>query len=260
MRIILVLLSSFLFRFGYGQTVKQKTTVKQIWVAYINQAQFAKHWGTWFAVHLRTKEDFVTDFSQMMAQGGLSYLVTNLRFTAGYTFINYFPADNHLYVSQPEHRPWQLVTWNNNSGRIKISQAVRLEERWRRKIESSSKLAKGYNFNYRAGYNLQFNFPLSKKGFVKNSLSLIANDEIQVNFGKEIVYNYFDQNRVFVGFNYMTTDNSNLQIGYMNAFQQLSAGTRYRKLQVIRVYYFHNLNFLKDKPHKELEKTPGGAG
>jgi hypothetical protein len=260
MRIILIFLLSSLCGFGYGQTVKQKTTVKQIWVAYINQAQFSKHWGSWFSLHLRTKEDFVTDLSQFMAQGGLSYLATNLRFTAGYSFINYFPADNHLYVSQPEHRPWQLLSWNNNSHRLRSSQTVRLEERWRRKIESSGKLAKGYNFNYRMGYNLQFNFPLSKKGFVRNSLSLVANDDIQVNFGKEIVYNYFDQNRVFLGFNYMNTLNSNLQIGYLNGFQQLSAGSKYRKLHVIRVYYFHNLNFLKDKSQKELDKTPAGAG
>lgn len=259
-RIALLLIFTTINSRSIGQTTKQKIIVKQIWTAYVNQAQFSKHFGTWFALHLRTKENFVNDFSQLMAQGGLSYLTGNVRITAGYSFINFFPADNHLYISQPEHRPWQMIAWTNNSNRVRILHSFRLEERWRRKVESNSKLGDGYNFNYRAGYSMQFNFPLSKKGFVKNTLSFIASDELQINFGKEIINNYFDQNRIFVGFNFMNSSSSNMQLGYINGFQQLSAGTKYRKLHVIRIFYFHNMNLQNKHPHKTIMKTTGNVG
>src|SRR4051812_9605957 len=116
-----------------GQDLKSVTYVKQIWMAYINQTRFSNHWGSWFAFHLRTKEDFVNNFSQMMLQGGVSYFFTdNTRFTLGYTYADYFPADTHAHVNQPEQRPWQLFQWNTNYSKVKFSQAVRLEERFRR--------------------------------------------------------------------------------------------------------------------------------
>jgi hypothetical protein len=71
-------------------------------------------------------------------------------------------------------------------------------------------------------------FPLSKRPFQPNSLSLVLNDELHVNFGKQIIYNYFDQNRFFTGFNYHVNKHDNLQFGYMYLFQQLASGNRYR--------------------------------
>jgi hypothetical protein len=65
---------------------------------------------------------------------------------------------------------------------------------------------------------------------------------LHINFGKEIVYNYFDQNRLFLGFNYYLTKHNTLQFGYMNLFQQLSAGNKYKMIHTARVSFFHNLN------------------
>ena len=74
-------------------------------------------------------------------------------------------------------------------------QWVRLEERWRRKIKDADELADGYNFNYRIRYNFFFQVPITKKAYEKGSLTYVFNDELMINFGDQIVYNYFDQNR-----------------------------------------------------------------
>ena len=121
-------------------------------------------------------------------------------------------------------------------------QWIRLEERWRHKIQGQETLADGYNFNWRIRYNFFYQVPLSKKGFAPNTFSFVANDEIHVNFGKQIVYNYFDQNRFFLGFAYQTNAHDNLQVGYMNIFQQLAAGNQYKSTHAIRVFYFHSLD------------------
>ena len=93
-----------------------------------------------------------------------------------------------------------------------MMQWIRLEERFRHKILNDSTLADGYNFNYKLRYNLWYEIPLSKKGIVPNTFSFIANDEVHINFGKQIVNNYFDQNRFFVGLKYQINAHDNLQV------------------------------------------------
>ena len=237
------------FTMGLCETVKaqkQTTYVNQVWMAYLNQTRFSKHWGGWVDLHLRTKEDFFTNFSQSITRLGVTYYLNDdVRLTAGYAYVLIFPDDTHPGVTQPEHRPWQQIQWQTKYPRIRLSQYLRLEERFKRKIKSPDELDEGYSFNYRTRYNFTFSAAIGKKPFAPNSFAFVANDELLVNFGKEIVYNYFDQNRFFLGFSYQTNKTDNLQFGYLNVFQQLSGGNKYKSMSGIRVYYFHNLDLRK---------------
>jgi hypothetical protein len=234
---------------------KITSTTEQIWGGYFNQTRLSNKWGFWAETQLRTKEDFVNKFSLgLIRVGGTYYLNDNTKLTAGYAYINHFPADAHPDVSQPEHRTWQQIQWHTRFPKLRMMQWVRLEERFRRKIKDRDELAEGYNFNYRARYNVLLGFPLSKRAFAPKTFSFLVNEEVHVNFGKEITYNSFDQNRLFFGFNFHTSDHDQLQFGYMNVFQQLAAGNRYRYLHTARIGFFHNLD-LRPKP-KELSK-PG---
>ncbi len=67
--------------------------------------------------------------------------------------------------------------------------------------------------------------PLAKNAFAPHTFSFIINDEAHIDFGKEIVYNYFDQNRFFLGLAYHLNARNNLQSGYMNSFPVLCTGT-----------------------------------
>ncbi|XVJ68018.1 MAG: DUF2490 domain-containing protein [Lacibacter sp.] len=232
--------------FAFSQTSKSTDEEQQIWLGYFNQTRFSKRWGLWTDMHLRTKEEFTTNFSQLIIRPGLTYYLTDdAKFTAGYAFINHFPADNHKNISLPEHRPWQQFQWHTKYPKVKLMQWFRLEERFRRKIKNDDELADGYTFNWRLRYNILSQFPLSKKRFAPGTFSFVASNEVFVNFGKQIMYNYFDQNRFFAGFHYHVKKHDNLQFGYMNLFQQLAAGNRYRSIHTARIFYFHNLNFHK---------------
>ena len=79
----------------------------------------------------------------------------------------------------------------------------------------------------------------------EHHLSAVISDELYINFGKNIVNNYFDQNRVFLGAGYMVNRNDNLVVGYMNIFQQQPTGNQYKQLNVIRLSYFGNFDFRK---------------
>ena len=175
------------------------------------------------------------------------YINDNTKLTAGYSYINLYPADSHKNILRPEHRLWQQIQWHTNYSKLKLMQWLRLEERFRRKIKNENELAEGYNFNWRLRYNFLSQIPLSKKRFQPGTFSFVASNELFINFGKEIVYNYFDQNRFFLGFHYHVTKTDNLQFGYLNVFQQLAVGNRYRTINAVRVFYFHNLNFQSKK-------------
>ena len=225
---------------------KITSSVQQVWSGYFNQTRLSGKWGLWAEGQLRTKENFVEDLSTGIARVGLTYYINdNTKLTAGYAFINHFPADAHPEVSQPEHRPWQQLQWHNRFTNLRTMQWVRLEERFRRKIKDNDELADGYNFNYRLRYNLLFNFAFNKKPFATNSLSYVVNNEVLLNFGKEIVYNTFDQNRLFLGFHFHTNTHNTLQFGYMYLYQQLASGNKYRYIHGARIGYFQNIDLRK---------------
>jgi len=126
-----------------------------------------------------------------------------------------------------------------------MMQWFRLEERFVRKALNDSTLADENSFNFRMRYNFWYDIPLSKKGIVPKSFSLVVNNELHINFGKQIVYNYFDQNRFFIGLKYQVSERDNFQFGYMNLFQQLPAGNKYRSIDAIRLFYFQNFDLRK---------------
>jgi hypothetical protein len=137
------------------------------------------------------------------------------------------------------------VQWHSKYGKARMMQWIRLEEKYRQKILNDSTLGTGYNFNYKFRYNLWYEIPFTQQP--TNKFSFVLNDEVHVNFGKQIVYNYFDQNRFFAGFKLNINKHDNVQLGYMNQFQQLPAGNKYRNNHVIRLFYFQNLDWRKKK-------------
>ncbi len=233
---------------SYAQSPKKTTSLSQVWAGYFNQTRVSKRIGFWMDVQARTKDNLVDSLVTFVIRPGITYYITdNTRITAGYAFMNHFPADNAGNISQPEHRFWQQFQWTNNYPKARLTQRFRLEERFRRNFISPDELADDYFFNYRMRYNMAFQFPLTGQAYKKGSLSAFMSDEIMINFGKQIVYNYFDQNRFLIGLNYYLNDNNTIFLGYMNQFQQLVTGNDYLSMHVMRIVYTQNLDFSKTR-------------
>jgi hypothetical protein len=219
----------------------------QFWTSYNNQTRLTNKIGLWGDFHLRTKDHFFDDLSSTIARVGVMYYLNDAtKLTAGYAYITNYPMEGTVRINQPEHRPWQQLQWHTNYAKTKTMQWIRLEERYRRNIANDSMLRSGTNFNFRLRYNLFYEIPFTSKG-TPTKWSFFLNDEVHINFGKNIVNNYFDQNRFFIGFKYNVSKTDNVQFGYTNVFQQLPAGNRYRNSQVLRVNYFQNLDLRKKK-------------
>jgi hypothetical protein len=222
---------------------RSTTHYERVWMGAFNQTRLSNKWGLWVDAHLRTQDGWVNGFSQAFVRLGLTYYITDVtKVAAGYAFVHEFPGVGHKNIATYEHRPWQQIQWHTAYAKNRMMQWLRLEQRYRRKLKNDDELGVGYNFNWRLRYNIWYEIPFHKSGLVPKSWSVILNDELHVNFGKAIVYNVFDQNRLFVGVKYQLTPHSNLQVGYMNWYQQMASGNQFRNSHVARIFYFHNVD------------------
>jgi hypothetical protein len=226
-----------------AQNTKEITEREQFWLGYFNQMRFSKRWGMWTDLHFRTN-NFMSEVSLLFYRGGLSYyLKDNLRLMAGYSYVHHFPSDG-AGVAYPEHRPWQQIWWNQKYNGYTTLQWLRFEQRYNR-IVNNGELTQDYRFNHRIRYNFALNIPLTNKELKPGTPFIVLQDEIFINLGKEIKYNYFDQNRFFVGLGYQIDTHLNFQVGYMNVFQQRASGNQFYDTHTLRFFVFHSLDLRK---------------
>lgn len=218
---------------------------EQTWFGYLNQTRITNRSGIWLDLHLRIGDSFIKQPTLGMIRGGyIFYLNDQNRLAAGYAHITQYAVTGNA-PNVPEHRLWQQIQWFEKKNWLSLMQYARLEERFRRKVEANE-LISDYSFNYRVRYAIAFTIPLKGKPGDPHTPFVFVNNEVMINFGSEIVNNYFDQNRFFVGLGYQFTKNLNAHLGYLNVFQQLPTPGTFRHVDAIRLFVFHNLDFRPD--------------
>lgn len=224
---------------------QKETEVRdQTWLGYFNQTRFTKRSGLWVDLHYRLTGDFTHERSVNIARVAYIYYISDqVRLMGGYAYAKHF-SHGTAAPDVPEHRPWQQIQWFDKKNGFNLMQWFRVEQRFRRTV-AAGELTDDYNFNWRLRYNFALTLPLKGKQVAAKTPFLFFNDEIHINAGKEIVNNYFDQNRAFLGVGYQFTSHLNAHLGYMNVFQQLPAGNRYVNINAIRLFVFHNIDLRK---------------
>ena len=227
-----------------AQDTKKVDVVSQYWITYSGKFKVRNKLELMAESTLRSVDHSINKVTQNLVLVGLSWSVNDfIKLAAGYQHVSIFPGNSKITVTQPEYRPWQQIQFGNNFSLKKITQRLRLEERFRKVLINDSTLALDNAFNFRFRYNVLGEFPLSKKEAILKRLSLILSEEIFINIGKQVVFNYFDQNRVFVGLKFKINEGNNIQLGYLDLFQQLPSGNKFRNLHILRLSYFQNLDF-----------------
>ena len=243
MRIKFYILSLFLLSsvFLKAQT-KEVQNGQQSWLDYLNQNRYSKQWGSWIDLQLKLTDNY---FNAVLASestlGATYYTKNNLKIVGALTYVDQIHAGTNEY-HLAEYRPWQMVQLNTESPHSKFLQWLRLEERFKQTTSNDAPTS-NYDFTYRLRYYFLSQIPLTQHHYQKGSFSLVLSDEIYINYGKSIVYNTFDQNRISAGFYYYLNKDNIFQFGYTNVYQQLSAKNKFSNLDVLRVSIFNNINF-----------------
>jgi hypothetical protein len=238
----IIVLCLFSGPFVLAQTnEKEIHSREQLWVGYFNQTRFSNKWGMWLDVHYRQTDNFIDRPFQLIVRPAITYFVKdNVRINAGYAWVQHFPAEGKN-TTRTEHRPWQQIWWSQKYPGLSTLQWLRLEQRFNEKVVNDVK-EEGYNYNFRVRYSFSFFVPLNQREIKTGTIFSALIDEVFLNFGERVVYNTFDQNRLFVGMGYQVNSHSNLQLGYMNVYQQESSGNNYFSTHAIRLFFFHNID------------------
>ena len=227
--------------FSNAQT-RQVQYGQQSWLDYLNQNRYNKRWGSWIDLQLKLTDNyFNTTLATETTLGATYYTKKKIRIIGSLTYVDQINKGNNTYHIA-EYRPWQMIQLNTQSRHSKFLQWIRLEERFKQTVSNNAPTA-NYDLTYRLRYQFLSQIPLTKHPFQKGSLSLVLSDEIYINYGKSIVYNTFDQNRISAGFFYYLNKDNIFQFGYTNVYQHLNAKNKYSNLDVLRVSIFNNINF-----------------
>ncbi len=169
-------------------------------------------------------------------------VLPNLDVALGLTYSRQNPqfpdATSDLVV--PEIRPFQEITHSQAlSKRFTLSHRFRLDERFISKNDGKV-LQDGYDFNLRYRYRIQGVCNLSKKEDKTPTTAKIA-DELMLNSGGNIIYNHFDQNRIYLGIEQSISPSLSVELGYLRWFQQRSSGKDFFDRNIYRLTIYHRL-------------------
>lgn len=196
---------------------QDRNTVSQqnAWAVTTASVRLTKKCGLYSEGQYRSAGPF-SEIQQILLRGGIEYFInSDAAFTAGYGYVMTYP-----YGAQPvqrefkEHRAWQQVSLGSKSGRVAFNHRYRLEQRWLQKQQNEAR--DEFTYVNRLRYRALMNVPVNMQSIEAGALFLSVADEVFLNFGKNVRYNIFDQNRLFAGIGYQLTPSWQVQAGYLN--------------------------------------------
>ncbi|RPD39765.1 DUF2490 domain-containing protein [Chitinophaga barathri] len=226
---------------------KQVNDQQQVWVSVNSTMRLSDRWGSIADVHVR-RNNYLADPSFYFVRGGASYWVTdNLSLVAGYAHMWLAPTREGWSTFADENRLYEQVIYSSAIGKVGILNRFRNEHRWREVIENDQSTGK-FAFSDRLRYLISIGVPLSSKPRVPQ---LSFANEVLIQFGKSIVYNTFDQVRLFGGIRQNIGKGWSYDCGYMLVFQQNAGGQSYNRNHTIRLFFYYTLDKRRKKPAVE---------
>jgi hypothetical protein len=217
-----------------------------LWTRYYNQLLLTEKWSLHSEFDNRVFLKPTQENLYVIRVQGRYKINIHLETGAGFA---YFSVDTQIPeinpdFNTPEYRGQQDLTWKETFGKFGINQRFQLEERF---IHNANKeiLLPGTIFSWRFRYRFQTEYTFWKKE--KQLLKAVLSDEIMFNFGKKIIKNTFDQNRIYAAIHYGLNSNVALELGYLNSFQRRSNGIDYFNRDIIRFSIFHKIKISKKK-------------
>jgi hypothetical protein len=133
-------------------------------------------------------------------------------------------------------------------GKVKLAHRYRLEQRMIGNA-STGPFENG-RYENRARYMAKANINITDG---KHPIFVAFYDEVFINFGKDVAYNIFDQNRLYGAIGYSFSPALKLELGYLSQVVQLrsldvtSLKSRIENNHTLQIALFSNVSFTKKK-------------
>jgi hypothetical protein len=248
----------FIQKKSYAQEEPVERVVYQnlhFWTSINSTLRFSNHWGMVADFHIR-RENFIQDPNfWFLRVGGAWWFNDQFSFVAGGALL-WLATDTDVGLRYAlERRIYQQALWREVIGRTSFLQRIRIEQRWHEVLDKEDGSVDRVRFSNRFRFLLSaaikaFNNPKAPK--------VVLSNEILFHIGKEILYNTFDQNRLFLGFNQRLGKDWTMDYGYMLVYQQRYSGYEYDMNHTVRIFFYYTPDFRK-KVDKDLPHYPVGG-
>jgi len=232
-------------------TMAQKNVIPQelIWLSYFNTLKIKEVWVVQTDLQQRFFIDPVQQHQLVFRSQVGRRVAENRTAFVGLCYFLQSPNDpkatSKLMV--PEWRPHIEWAHQQRIKRVRLDHRYRAEARFFHNTNTKrTALEEGFYFgNFRFRYRAAATIQLLE--WKPNChLNLRVSDEIQLNAGRSIDRNVFDQNRLYGGVQLELSPQLALEAGYLNWFQQKSTGEFYQR-HILRFSVFHSIEMLKRK-------------
>ena len=236
----------FIFFFILTNYVSNAQTEKNIdhqnlfWIRYYNQLEINDKWSIHSEFDNRVFINPIVQNLFVVRVQGRRKFSEQVELGAGFVYFSVATQEPevNLGFNIPEYRGQQDITWKQNWNKIGLNQRFQIEERFFQNFDGEA-LIFGTTFFWRFRYRLQGEYTFWKKE--NQYLKAILYDEIMINAGKNVVYNTFDQNRIYASLQYGISSAVAVELGYLNSFQQRATGVDYFDRNIIRLSIYHKL-------------------
>ena len=239
MRCAPFMLSLLLLLGGLPLCAQQKTIIRNThtWVSLNSNLYLNPRWFVMADVHLR-ENDFMASASFLFGRVGLGYQVNDhFSVAAGYGYLELYPQQPGAKTGTGEGRIYQQAQLSAKMGKLQLLHRLRLEQRWRQVVQNDI-FTGDHRFSQRVRYLLSLTLPVFNNPHLPQ---LVLADECMLQFGKEIISNTFDQNRLFIGVRQSLSKSLSFDAGYMRVYQQTATPGRYNLNDTFRLFFYYNL-------------------
>jgi hypothetical protein len=202
------------------------------WLGSVNDIRFNEHWALNADFHFRSFDFLSHSYVYILRGRADHYFNESLAAGIGY---------GHMWTAaftvprapfSNENRITEQVQVNSKKNQFSISNRWRLEQRWQQKILNNEKTG-DYRFTIRLRYAINFIYSPFKNPILP---SFTNYNEFMMQFGKEVVYNTFDQLRLSFGIRQTITPQLNVDLNYMYIYQQQASGNQYVRANTLRLF------------------------
>ncbi len=227
-----------------GQNTLEKEVDKnsQFWTSINSTFRMSDRWGAMADFHIR-RENFIKDPNFYFLRFGGVYWLDDKFSAAGGVAGLWLATDTEAGLKYAfEKRIFQQVLWRSQIKKITFLQRIRVEQRWHEVLDRAT----GEVDRVRYSNRFRFLMSASVQVFENPQLpKLVIADEIHFHTGKEIIFNTFDQNRLFVGINQRLSKSVTFDMGYMMVYQQRYSGYQYDLNNTFRLFFYFSPDWRK---------------
>lgn len=204
------------------------------WFMYFGDHAFGK---SRFGAHLEgqwRRADVGLAWQQLLLRPALNFqLNKRVMLTGGYAFVQtYRYGDFPVRRSFPEHRTYEQAQIGHRARGVDFQHRLRLEQRHFQ--------GQAARYENRFRYMLRANVPLPGNN---KRYYLALYNEIFYNFGKDVAFNVFDQNRAYVALGRSMGRQTRLELGFMEQTVQQRNGRILERNHTLQVAIYSRLPF-----------------